>query len=1531
MTSESVEGVAIVGIACRFPGANNPAEFWSNLARGVESLRTLTDEELLASGVNPSLLSNPNYIKVNAVLDDVEMFDASFFGYSPREAEIMDPQHRFFLECAWEALERAGCDPAKTEGEVGVFAGVGSNSYLVNLYSHPELIEAVGGLQIKIGNDKDHLATRVSYKLNLRGPSLTVQSSCSTSLVAVHMACQALQNYECDVALAGGVTIVVPQKIGYLYVKGGVASADGHCRAFDARGEGPVGGSGVGVVALKRLSDALADGDHIHAVIRGSAINNDGMDKVGYSAPGVRGQAEVIAMAQSLAGVEPDSVTYVEAHGTGTKLGDPIEVAALTRAFRAGTERRNFCALGSVKTNFGHLDAAAGVAGLIKAALSLEHRAIPPSLNFESPNPDIDFDNSPFYVNTRLADWPEGETPRRAGVSSFGMGGTNAHVILEEAPAVEQTPPARSHELLLLSAKTEAALDRARAALAAHLRERPGTSLADAAYTLRVGRKEFGRRLAAVCANADEAAAALEQGRVLKGAGEADEPRPVIFMFPGVGTQYVGMGADLYREEPAYREHLDACAELLRPRLGLDLRDFLFPAPGRAAEAEAQLRQARLLMPAVFSVSYALARLLTSWGVQPRAMIGHSLGEYAAACLSGVLSLEDALALVALRGSLLSRLPAGGLLSVSLPEGETRALMGGELSLAVVNAPNLCSVAGPSEAVEAFAALLRERGAEFKRVHVDAAVHSSMVEPVVDEFVRAVEAMRLQAPQIPYVSNVTGDWITAEEATDPRYWGRHLRETVRFEQGLRAATSRERGAVLLEVGPGTSLNALVKMQGEASRPAAVNTMRHPYERQSDVAVLLTALGRLWTSGVEVDWTQFHAGEGRRRVPLPTYPFERERYWVAPAARPAQGEPGVGAPAALAAGRSADVGQWFYLPSWKVTMPPAPFRAGGLRGESGAWLVFDDAQGWGDGLVKLLTEEGQEVSTVAHGAEFEAREGHAFVINPRRQEDYERLAAELNARGRMPDRVVHLWSVEDEEGASGYEYFERCAALGFQCLVSLTQASAGQGVRKDVQLLTVTRGLHDVAGGGGGSPERMTVLGPCRVIPQEYPNVSCRNIDFGRDEAAGGRRDFAARLLAEILSGSAEGVVAYRGRGRYVQTFEQAPLGGDAPEVRPLREGGVYLITGGLGRVGLLLAEHLARSCRARLVLTARAAPPPRDEWPRLVKEGGEWARKVRGLLALEEAGAEVLTAAVDVADEGQMRALLEKVEERFGALDGVIHAAAAASGESVAPVLELQREAAARVFRPKAGGLYVLEKLLRGRELDFCVAFSSNAAILGGPGFAAYAAANLFVDAFAAREGSADAGAPRWMSANWDGWAVEEDEVPQEPRLRPAHVMSPREGAEAFRRVVTRANTSRVIVSPGNLFARARHWLEPESRQEGGWREQLEGSHRRPELQSEYAAPTNEIEQSVAAIWGSLFGIERVGVHDNFFDLGGHSLLATQVVSRLHESFNVEVSIRSFFERPTVAELSAHIEDLLLEEIEALPEEEVEQLIKRES
>ncbi len=920
-------GFAVIGMAGRFPGAADLERFWDNLRRGVESIRPLADEEMLAEGVDPALLASDRYVKATADLADVDLFDAELFGFSPREAEALDPQQRLFLECAWQALESAGYGARRLAIPVGVYAGAQMSTYLFNLLSRPDIVASLGSLALQASVDKDFVAPRTSYALDLKGPSVAVQTACSTSLVAVHFACQGLASRECDMALAGGVTVRVPQRTGYTYEDAGVQSPDGHCRAFDARARGTVSGNGVGVVVLKRLEDALRDGDTIHAVVRGSAVNNDGSLKVGFTAPGVDGQAQVIAAAQAAASVSPGSISYVEAHGTGTQLGDPIEVAALTRAFRAGgTERTGFCALGSVKTNIGHLDAAAGIAGFLKTVLALERRQIPPSLHFEEPNPEIDFAASPFYVNARLADWPAGDGPRRAGVSSFGIGGTNAHVVLEEAPAPAPSGPSRPWQLLVLSARTPAALEEATDRLAgflAHLPEDgPAAGLADAAYTLQVARRTFPYRRALACAAPGEAAAALRQRdpeRLRE--RRAGDRRRVAFLLPGQGAQHPGMGRGLYAGEEVFRRELDACAERLAPRLGCDLRSLLYPAGGEA-EAAAVLRQTRFAQPALFAVEHALARLWLSWGVTPAAMIGHSLGEYVAACLAGVLSLEDALDLVAARGELMQELPPGAMLSVDLPEAEIAPELQGGLALAAVNGPGFCVVAGPDEEIALLERRLAARGAVARRLHTSHAFHSAQMEPVLRPFAERVARVALRAPAIPYLSNLTGTWITAGQATDPAYWVRHLRETVRFGPGLeRLLADAPEGLTLLEVGPGRAL-------GELARPLiaprlghdVVASMRHPREEEADGAVLLRSLGRLWLAGAEIDWGAFHAGEVRRRIPLPTYPFQRRRYWIERRTPPAASAPApvLSPPAPLPAGHERPDLSTLWVAPWSAT-------------------------------------------------------------------------------------------------------------------------------------------------------------------------------------------------------------------------------------------------------------------------------------------------------------------------------------------------------------------------------------------------------------------------------------------------------------------------------------------------------------------------------------------------------------------------------------------------------------------------------------
>jgi acyl transferase domain-containing protein len=875
--------IAIIGFAGRFPGAANADEFWKNLCSGVESIAFFSDEELKAAGVDDAVLSDPNYVKAAPALKDFDKFDAQLFGYSPREARTMDPQHRFFLECAWEALEHAGYESSKYDGSIGVYAGSAMNTYILFSGLLPQFNKEY--LLTLIGNDKDYLATRVSYKLDLTGPSVTVQTACSTSLVATHLACQSLLNGECEMALAGGVSVRVPHKTGYFYQPGSVFSPDGHCRTFDSKARGTIFGSGAGVVALKRLADALADRDTIHAVIKGSAINNDGSSKIEFTAPSMVSQSEAVAEALAHAGINAETISYVEAHGTGTLLGDPIEIAALTKAFRAFTQKKQFCAIGTAKTNIGHMDAAAGVAGLIKTTMSLERKQIPPILHFEKPNPEIDFENSPFYVNTTLSNWEASQSPRRAGVNSLGMGGTNAFVILEEAPAMANSSASRPFQLLLLSAKTTAALEAATARLAQHLSESPQANLADVSYTLKVGRRDLEHRRMLVCKDQAEAIDLLTTEDAARIVASVQKPvaRQIAFMFTGQGSQYANMGRGLYETETVFRDHLDQCLKILKRSLSIDLRDIIFPSQEYFETASSKLNQTSITQPALFAIEYSLARLWQSWGIEPEMMIGHSVGEYVAACLAGVFSLDDALELVAARGKMMQALPAGSMLAVPISEQDIEPLLSDKLCLAAVNGASLCVVSGETVAIENLEKLLSERGLKSRRLRTSHAFHSEMMEPILEPFSRLVEQINLKAPKIPFVSNVTGKWVAPDQALSPEYWARQIRQTVRFADGL-SELLEEPARALLEVGPGQTLCSLAAIHpGKRPSQVALSSLPDAKRRTTDPEFMLGALGRLWLAGVRIDWSGFYSNERRRRIPLPTYSFQRQRYWADPVA------------------------------------------------------------------------------------------------------------------------------------------------------------------------------------------------------------------------------------------------------------------------------------------------------------------------------------------------------------------------------------------------------------------------------------------------------------------------------------------------------------------------------------------------------------------------------------------------------------------------------------------------------------------------
>ncbi|MDP3718280.1 MAG: amino acid adenylation domain-containing protein [Acidobacteriota bacterium] len=1460
--------IAIIGLAGRFPGADDLAAFWRNLRDGRESITFFTDEELLAAGVEPELIADPNYVRANGILSDVTHFDASFFGISPAEAEVMDPQHRIFLETTWHALEHAGYGAGVGDDNVGVFAACSHDRYLIfNLLPHLYTQSPLSIYQVLIGNDRDYLATRASYLLNLRGPSVNVQSACSSSLVAVHMACRSIIAGESDMAVAGGVAVKIPQRSGYLYSEGMIVSPDGHCRPFDARANGTTWGSGVGIVLLKRADRAVADGDTIYALIKGSAINNDGSLKVGFTAPGVDGQARVIAAAHAAAGVDPASITAVEAHGTGTPMGDPAEVAALNRAFGPRRDGAPHCALGSVKANIGHLDTAAGIAGLIKTTLALQHRQLPPSIHFETPNRDIAFADSAFFVNDRLRDWESADGPRRAGVSSFGLGGTNAHVILEEAPSAPAALPSRGAQAIVFSARSEVALGEMQANLAAFFAAHPETAIADAAYTQAVGRAPLPYRGAFACrSGADAAAAVVDPRRVHRGVAAATE---VVFMFPGQGTQYAGMGSELYRDEPVYRAAIDRCAELLTPDLAIDLREALYPTAAQSGAASLRLGETWLTQPALFATEYALARLWMSWGIQPVAMIGHSIGEYVAACLGGVFDLPAALKLVAARGRLMWQQPEGAMLSVAAAPALLEGRLPAGVSIAAINAPQSCVVSGPTPVIDAYAGQLAATGLACRRLRTSHAFHSAMMDPVATSFAEVLRQFTFARPAIPFISNVTGDWA-GDEVTGPAYWVKHLRQAVRFADGISHLAGE--GRVLLEVGPGAALTRLARQQATGGRaPTTVTSMSVAREAadlqvMGDADQVADALAQLWVAGCEVDWTAYFAHERRRRVAMPLYPFARERHWV----NPPDAGPDRVADTAGSRTKKLPLDQWFYLPTWVPSLSPPTAGRGALDRSAEPWLIFTNGGELGRGLIALVERQGQQVlSLPAEGVT-----------------DYDEVVATIARHGIK--RIVHLWNAEPAGDSVTMRRW------GYDSLIGLSQALSRRPVEAPLQIIVVSDRLHDVFGLGDVSPDTALLMGPALVIPQEHPGLTLRTIDL--------RTPSPAVLLAEIASGTSDPQVAYRGRTRFVPGFNRIDVTVDAGAPTALRDHGVYLITGGLGNVGLQLAEQLFASAHARIALLARSPFPDPAQWPSWLEQHNHddaTSVRIRRLQALQQRGAEVLVVSGNVSIESEMRAAVDSIRHRFGALHGVFHAAGALAAPSfTCAVSALDEAASATQFLAKVDGLGVLERVVQDQPLDFCLLVSSLAAELGGLGFAAYSAANRYMDAFAATRNGQNGTA--WISTNWDAWSFAD-------RAGAAELsMTPLQGAEAFRRVLSRMPPGRVLISTSDLSARFDQWVR-----RTGWDTPLEVAPkvrpRRPGA-GHIVAPTSASERLLVDLWTELFGFASMSVDDDFFDLGGDSLTGVRLMSMIKSAVGKTLSLNVLLKDTTIRSLAAALD-----------------------
>ena len=1301
--------IAVVGMALRVPGATTLARFWQNLVTGRDCLSRPSVAALRQSGIAQKDLADPDFVRARPVLDDIERFDADFFAMSAREAERTDPSQRLFLECAWECLESAGVVPGRNGPVTGVFGGCEGN-YRQDVLSHfddPRRDPSVS-IALRIGNSLDFLTTRVSHKLDLTGPSFGVLAACATSLLAIDLAVKSLRRGECEVALAGGATVDVPRLNGYLAGVEGMLSPSGRLRPFDAGADGTIFGSGVGVVALRPLADAVAAGNPIYAVIRGSASCNDGnpVGKESFIAPSPEGQTAAIEAALREAGIAPDTIGYVEAHGTGTLLGDPVEVAALTGVYRRHTDRIGYCSLGSVKANVGHLRCAAGVTSLIKAALALSNGVRPPLANLERPNPRIDFAASPFVVHGDARPWAEGSFPRRAAVSSFGFGGSNVHVLLEEHRAAPAGASQRRTHLLVVSARTPVALQRRIEDLGVHLDGHPAQTAADVAHTLKSGRKAFAHR-ACFLADGERIAPAIFRSRRPVASGIAPERAAApVFVFPGQGSQRIGAGRHLYAREALFRDLVDECAQALIPDLKLDVRSLLGyrdPADD-PAEARQILRRTANAQPALFVVEYATARLFMSWGVTPVAMLGHSLGELVAACIAGVFSLADGLRIVAARARLMQACEPGAMAAVFLPAAALSPRLPESLEIAVVNTPSITVVSGPTEAVTAFCTAIEQEGVGTQRIETSHAFHSRMMDPALPEFARLLAGIPLAAPRIPVISNATGLPLEASEATNPRYWAEHVRNPVHFSAGVRHLLSFA-NPVFVELGPGSTLSDLIRRHDPAAQVFAA--LGSPDTGADEATSADAALGAMWCAGVEVAWKP-DVGERRQLLALPTYPFQRLRHW-----------------------RGADEGP-----------PPDPAKALYERGFREAplvespppesarpWLLFGEDRGLGAALREALERSGATVMSLIPGDAFAHLDERRIRVRPDSREDLgSALEAARAAGGQAVPRVLHLGSVTGHSGRHNTALaFESAARTGFFSLLALTQAAHDQGICEGLEVLAVADGLAKLDGEPGPRfAEKAAVLGACRVVPLEIPGLRMRAVDIPCHDPAAVPGWLPEALVREASAGDAAKLVCLRPGGRFVEQLYVLP---DLPEPGPrLREGGVVLITGGTGGLGLAFAGALFDLCRARVVLTARWEPPPEETWPERAQGGDSIGRSLAGVLALRARGAEVGIVAADVVDAAQVARAVEATKARFGGLHGVIHAAGALDPM---PAIDKVPESAARVFGPKVHGAFHLDALLSDEPLDFMFQISSQASQSPAPGQVDYAAANAVLDALA--------------------------------------------------------------------------------------------------------------------------------------------------------------------------------------------------------
>jgi len=1465
--------IAIIGMAGRFPGADNINEYWKNLAQGIETISFLSKDEIDKSK-DKDLLNHPKYVNcLGGKIQNKFDFDPEFFGYSHREAELMNPQIRFLHECCWETLEDAGYCNSLSKDSIGLFAGCVSSSYwevMISLKGNLNDTERFATWPLR---DVNFATTLVSYGLNLTGPSVFIQTACSTSLTAIHMASRSLLLGECKMALAGGVSLNLQKKGGYVHQEGMIFSSDGHCKAFSEDSDGTIGGEGVGMVLLKPLKAAIRDNDNIYAIVKGSAINNDGNRKVGYTAPSIKGQVEVIRKALHTAKVNPESIGYVETHGTGTKLGDSTEIEALKQAFQSN--KRHFCGIGSVKTNLGHLDTAAGVAGLIKTVLALKNRQVPPSLNFKAPNPNIDFENSPFYVNTELKKWENNGQPRRAGISSFGIGGTNSHLILEEAPKRNEISKNNSQHLILLSAKSEYSLEGNTENLRKHLKDNQNINFEDMAFTLQVGRKPLDYRRCFVASNNDDAI------RILSDTSERklmtcypDKKRKVVFMFSGLGTQYSNMGLDLYNENIFFRERVDSCCVIANKYLTYDIKKILYN-DNNCNEDSLSVIEKNVNDPVnsqllTFIIEYALAKLLLHLGVKPYAMIGYSFGEYVAACISGVFTLEDALKLIIYRGQLFNKIPQGAMVSVPLTCKQVESLLNDKLSIAIDNGKS-CIVAGENSEIDDFVLSLKGKKIICFPLPSNFPLHSHLVDNIIEEYIGKLHEINFSIPSIPYISNVTGTWIAEEAVLTPEYWGQHLRNRVLFAKGIKELTDNE-DVIFVEIGPDRNISNLVKQLTD-NKFQSFNFFRNKEERVSDYFMFLNRLGQLWLRGIDIDWDNFYLKQKRNRLSLPKYSFDKENF----SSMDDEGSVTNLLKIEKSISETNDLSQWFYAPMWQQSLHAISKEKVLLN----SVIYFISEHEVNKKILSKLRNEFERVIVVQAGEEFKQIDNDTFLINMLLDNDYIKLIDVLKNENVIIRKIIHSLTLNDKPfDDKPINNTRQAIDFGFYSIKHCLKALK---TKKNIDVILLTNGIFNVIGSEELFPEKSVALGLLNVIPQEYPGIKCYSIDLNLKENLAD--ELINNITEQLKFGFKDKYIAYRNGSKY--TIKYQPIELEESSSHAFRENGVYVIIGGLGNIGLNIAKLLNEEYRAKLILTSRSDFPERDNWNDWLathEKDDAISVKIRTLLELIQKGSEILVSSCEISDQSSLKFVFDSAEKKFGKINGVVHSAGKVTKKSIE---ELDNSEIEMQFKSKIYGMLALKEVVSNRELDFVVLVSSLSSVLGGIGFGAYSSANNYMNSIC-YDLNRSQNKKIWKSVSWQA-------------------MNDKQTIEGMKRSFLVKNIEElVVVKGGDLETKLQQWII--NIKDVAKREKKIGKVKKREtatnLLSEYKPPENNTEKELTTIWQDYLGLDKVGVDDNFFDLGATSLKIIEVHSKITEVLEIDISVVQLFKYPSIRMLA---------------------------